>query len=680
MRRCPLFAVTVISSAMSVWAADAPDESAWRRMIESRLQVSAFLEGAARVVTDRAATEIATRQSWEQVRGKRLEELRDMLGLLPWPSRTPLNVRVTGILDQPDYTIEKIAFESMPKFYVTGNLYIPKHRQGRVPAIVYVCGHAPTPYGAKTQYQRHGISFARNGYVAFILDPIQLSETFALHHGVGEQDMYDWYSRGYTPAGPEVWNVMRAIDYLDSRTEVDPARIGITGRSGGAAMSFFAAALDPRIKVAAPVMGISTYAADVQHNTQRLHCDCMFPINAAMHDMMHQGALIAPRPLLMAHGSRDDLFPVAGYTEFQERVGALYAAYGHAADFENVVVDTAHADSDYLRERVLRWFDRFFLNASARPLDMSYTNLPDRTLTVFGGSPPPDAQNFRIHETFTAPRPAQPTQTLQAWKDRRAILLSRLKSQMLGALPDKVSGLQVEPIVNNNLPSSYHELRISSQHTVPVRALIRRPARATGRLPALLYIASDGDTVRSINDSLVTVNEHDASIRMILFPRGVGEVPWDRTFWKDTLRNAMFVGETVDSMRLADVMTAVAALRADVGVDTARILVAGSRISGALGLYAAIFDPGIEQVLLIDPPLSHTDGPVLLNVLRYTDLPEVAALLAPRRLDFYARIPAAYSFTRHVYQLYGQTDHLFLTMSIHGPLEGRYDHNFGASN
>lgn len=142
----------------------------------------------------------------------------------------------------------------------------------------------------------------------------------------------------------------------------------------------------------------------------------------------------------------------------------------------------------------------------------------------------------------------------------------------------------------------------------------------------------------------------------------------------------MFVGETVDSMRLADVMTAVAALRGEQGVDSARILVAGSRISGILGLYAAIFDPGIEQVMLIDPPVSQTDGPVLLNVMRYTDLPEVAALLAPRRLDFYARIPAAYEFTRRIYQLYGQPDRLFLTMSIHGPLEGRYDHDFGAAN
>ena len=93
---------------------------------------------------------------------------------------------------------------------------------------------------------------------------------------------------------------MRALDYLETRPEVDKEKFGITGRSGGAAMSWFTAAVDPRVKVTAPVMGISTYAANVELNTQRLHCDCMFPINAWRHDMMHQGALIAPRPLLMA--------------------------------------------------------------------------------------------------------------------------------------------------------------------------------------------------------------------------------------------------------------------------------------------------------------------------------------------------------------------------------------------
>jgi len=646
-----------------------------------RQEVSTYLESAARRITDRAAAEIASRDSWEKVRAQRLEELRFMLGLLPWPDRTPLNVQVNGTLDRDQYTIEKIAFESMPRFYVTGNLYLPKGTNGVAPGIIYVCGHAPSPCGAKTQYQRHGISFAKNGYVAFILDPIQIAETFALHHGASSQQMFDWYSRGYTPAGVETWNAIRAIDYLETRPEVDRTRIGMTGRSGGAAMSWFTGAIDPRVRVVAPVMGISTYAADVRENTQRLHCDCMFPINALMQDMIHQGALIAPRPLLMAHGSKDDLFPVSGYTEFQQKIAALYASYGRPDDFQNIVVDSGHADSDFLRERVIRWFDRYFLNISDRSLVMAYTNALDTDLLAFPKGPPDDAVNFRVHETFTTRAPSPPYTTPAAWQSRREDLIRQLREKVFAAVPASVQHLRIEHVQGALPPAGhYEEVRLSSRDTVVVRALVRRPAKPGKQAPALLYVASDGETLTIINDFLRGVNERDASVRLIVFPRGVSEAPWDREVWRDMQRNAMFVGHTVDSMRLCDVLVGVEALRRDEGVDPSRIMVLGAAGSGVLGLYAAILDPQIAQAMLINPPVTHADAPIFLNALRYTDLPEAAALMAPRHLTFYGRMPAEYEYTRHVYALYGKSANLARAMNVQAVVEGRYDHNFASGS
>ncbi|MFB3825647.1 MAG: acetylxylan esterase [Bryobacteraceae bacterium] len=634
-------------------------EDSWRRMQESRKQVMAFLEREAQSITDHAAQEIATRESWEKVRARRLEQMRDMLGLLPWPRRAPLNVRITGKLDRGSYTVEKIAFESLPKIYVTANLYLPRERKGAVPGVIYVCGHSGAQAGAKARYQRHGISFAKNGYAAFILDPIQIAETFALHHGVGWQEMYDWYSRGYTPAGVEVWNAMRAIDYLETRPEVDKARIGITGRSGGAAISWFTGAVDPRVKVAAPIMGISTYAANVRANTQRLHCDCMFALNSWLHDMMHQGALIAPRPLLMGHGSKDDLFPVPGYTEFEQRVGALYAAYGASEAFRNVVVPTAHADSDSLRETAIRWFDRFLMGAAAdRKLDMSYTDEPDEAVKVFASGPPADAQNFRVHEIFTTRPPSPPFASRAAWEKRRAELMETLRARVFANVPRP-----------KNVRLKGEEL--SADGIVPVRALVRPAPKGKTGVPGLLYVASDAEDPRSIGYLLADSTE---CVRLIVYPRGVGEAPWERSFWRDVMRNAMHVGQTVDSMRLADVLAAAEALRAQPGVDPKRILATGRGVSGALGLYAALLDPEIQQVMLIDPPVTHADGPVFLNILRHTDLPEAAGLLAPRRLSFYARMPGAYEYTRGIYKLYGED--LFRSMHISGVLAGRYHHNF----
>ncbi len=594
------------------------DDAAWQRMLASKQTVTDYLVRRARHVTDQAAAELKDRTTWEPVRARRLEEMRDMLGLLPWPQRTPLNFRIAGTLDKGSYIIEKIVFESVPKFYVTGNLYIPKGAR-RAPAVIYVCGHAGTPYGAKTQYQRHGISFAKNGYVAFILDPIQIAETFALHHGVYNEEMHDWYSRGYTPAGIETWNAMRAIDYLETRPEVDAARIGMTGRSGGAAMSWFAASVDPRIKVVSPIMGISTYAANVAANTQKGHCDCMFPINSYLHDMLHQGALIAPRPLLVGEGIQDALFPVAGYKEFQQCVSGLYNSYSRGDEFRLVEVDTGHLDSDYLREQVLLWFDRHLMRTPDRKLDMSYTNEAPESLTVFSGHPPADARNGHVHEFWNARRPAS------------ADLLQQLRTKVFHAVPNPPGNAQLRKTGKSD--GGWQEVEITSTETVPVRGLLR-PAAGDA---AIVYIASDAEDTASITALFSGLQVPGNVTRLVVFPRGVGEVPWPRTFYRDTLRNAMHVGETVDSMRLADTLAAVAALRA------ARVTVFGKGTSAALGLYAAILNPAIEHVVMIDPPATHANAPIFLNILRYTDLPEAAALIAPRRLTFYARIPAPYT-------------------------------------
>ena len=641
-----------LGACATIVLAQAPDrhpdeEQAFRRMLESKRLVTEYLKQAARRITDKAAAEIRDRDSWEKLRVRRAEELRDMLGLLPWPARSPLHVRVTGRLDKGTHFVEKIAFESMPGLYVTGNLYLPKQREAPLPAILYVCGHSYSPYGDKVQYQRHGISFAKNGYVAFILDSIQISETFALHHGVQSQEMPDWYARGYTPAGVEVWNAMRAIDYLETRPEVDKSRVGMTGRSGGAAMSWFTAALDQRIKAVVPVMGISTYAANVRENTQRLHCDCMFCVNIHRQDMLHQGALIAPRPLLMAHGAKDNLFPVPGYEEFESVVRTLYESYGSSAKFQNLVVDTDHQDSDLLRERAIRWFDVHLRGVSNRKLDMDYSNAPGEELSVFEGKPPADAINFRIHETFTAPSPSQRIDSQAAWEKRRAELTASIRAI-----------LRDDP----------------GDHT-PLRVDLHKPKRSNGRVPGLLYIASDGEDQRYQNLLLAGVHTRDESVRMIVWPRGIGEIPWTRTFQRDTLRNAMHIGETIDSLRLRDVLRAYRQLREMPEVDPTRITIAGKGISGALGLYAAILESSVHQVLLLDPPVSHREGPIFLNILRYTDLPEAAALLAPRRLLFYGHMPPAYAYTRDLYSLLDLPNHISVVMNIEYVLMGRYGHD-----
>ena len=142
-------------------------------------------------------------------------------------------------------------------------------------------------------------------------------------------------------------------------------------------------------------------------------------INSHMHDMMHQGALIAPRPLYMMHGRQDLLFPVPGYEEFERTVGKLYASYGGSEKFKNLVVDTAHKDSDLLRGEAVQWFDRWLNRIPEREIDLSYTDLPGEQLAVFAGSPPKDAQNYRVHRMLIPDPQPRSFATKQAWEARR---------------------------------------------------------------------------------------------------------------------------------------------------------------------------------------------------------------------------------------------------------------------
>src|SRR5436190_9180013 len=187
-----------------------------------------------------------------------------------FPDRTPLNARITGVLDRGDYVIEKIIFESQPHFYVTANLYLPKTGQPPYPAVLYPLGHE---LGAKSHsaWQQTLGSLAKKGYVALAWDPIGQGERIQIY----DEDFEDSKVRASTTehtvegiqcllAGDHVarytiWDGIRALDYLLSRPEVDAKRVACTGNSGGGTHTTYLSALDDRIQVAAPSCYITSW-------------------------------------------------------------------------------------------------------------------------------------------------------------------------------------------------------------------------------------------------------------------------------------------------------------------------------------------------------------------------------------------------------------------------------------
>ena len=304
-----------------------------------------------------------------------------MLGLNPLPEKTPLNAKVTGTLTRGQVVVENLHFQSRPGLYVTGNLYRSKVTpEKKSPAILYVCGHSARGRdGNKTAFQDHGMWFARNGYVCLLIDTLQLGEIAGTHHGTYNLNRWWWHSRGYTPAGVECWNGVRAIDYLVSRPEVDADKIGVTGISGGGAATIWIAAADPRVKVAVPVSGMSDLESYVKNKVINGHCDCMFLYNTYRWDWTTIAALIAPRPMLFANSDNDGIFPMDGNRRIMARLREVYKMLGKPDLVEEYVSKGGHDYRPDLRLAIFRFFDKHLMGVKREIKDAD-----DRT--VAGGA------------------------------------------------------------------------------------------------------------------------------------------------------------------------------------------------------------------------------------------------------------------------------------------------------
>ena len=235
----------LITSALSADSFDAESVLQIDRKRGDQMLARYFSFQVASIEQDCLA-EIQSAADWQQLRDEYRQQLRDMLGLDPLPERTPLKATTVDTVERDGVVVEKIHFQSLPGLYVTGNLYRPAQLSAKAPTILYVCGHGrvvenDVSYGNKVHYQHHGVWFARHGYVCLLIDTVQLGEIQGLHHGTYRHGHWWWNARGYTPAGVEAWNSMRALDYLVSRDDVDAERIGVTGRSGGGIYSWWLA-------------------------------------------------------------------------------------------------------------------------------------------------------------------------------------------------------------------------------------------------------------------------------------------------------------------------------------------------------------------------------------------------------------------------------------------------------
>jgi dienelactone hydrolase len=616
-------------------------------------------------------TNIATRADWEGRRAQYRQELAGMLGLWPHPPRTDLKAVVTGTVEQEEFRVENLHFQSLPGLYVTANLYVPKGLASPAPAILYVCGHGPVisngvSYGNKVAYQHHGAWFARQGYVCLVVDTLQLGEIQGLHHGTYREKMWWWNARGYTPAGVEAWNSIRALDFLETRPEVDKSRFGVTGRSGGGAYSWWVAALDERIKAAAPVAGITDLQNHVVDGTVEGHCDCMFLVNTYRWDYPQVAALVAPRPLLVVNTDSDTIFPLDGVYRTFVKVRPIYELCGARDKLGLVIGPGPHKDTQNLQVPVLRWFNRHLKGADPVIEKAAAPFFTPAQLKVFRELPA-DAVNTNIHETFVAAaKPGAAPASLAEWEPQRQAWLEGLRTQTFAGWPKESGPLAVErrwSAVKNDI--RFEAFDFTSQPAVRLRLYVARaesldkPERMVLRVlgsagrpdyPGFhqwlagwrgLFgeqlaeeLALESKVAGSGEDQSAASPEREVLANRTVYawmaPRGIGltATSGDERRQTQLRRRFMLLGQTLDGMRVWDIRRALAAAREIKLGGAAPLELHGAGAMGVDALYASVFEKPVAGLELWDLPASHRQGPDLLNVLRVLDLPQTVALAA----------------------------------------------------
>jgi len=252
------------------------------------------------------------------------------------------------------------------------------------------------------------------------------------HHGTYKLNRWWWVSRGYTPAGVETWAGIRALDYLATRPEVDMEKIGVTGRSGGGAYTWFLTAVDDRVKVAAPTAGITTLRDHIINGVIEGHCDCMYMVNLYGWDFDKLAALAAPRPLLISNTDKDNIFPLGGVLRIYDSTRRLYKMLDAEKNIGLQISEGPHKDTQPLNAGAFHWFDRHLKGADSMAVikEPAVPMFNKDDLRVFAELPK-DEINTRIDETFVPMFTPPPVpQTQEEWAKMRDGWMKELREKV----------------------------------------------------------------------------------------------------------------------------------------------------------------------------------------------------------------------------------------------------------
>jgi dienelactone hydrolase len=437
--------------------------------------------------------EFKSRAEWDA----RAQQLRTQVlvanGLWPMPEKTPLHPVIHGKIDRDEYTIEKVFFASLPGHYVSGNLYRPKGRTGKLPAVLCPHGHwangrfydageanakkeiesgaEKTMEGARYPLQARSQMLARMGCVVFFYDMVGYADSQSIPHRAGFTDA-EAELRLQSAMGLQTWNSIRALDFLTSLPEVDAKRVAVTGASGGGTQTFILCAVDARPAVSFPAVMVSTamQGGCICENCSLLRVGT---------NNIELAALAAPRPQAMT-GANDwtkeietkglpELKKIYGLFGVEDKVHAKYASFPH--NYNQVS-----------REMMYNWVNKHLNLGMAEPVvEKPFVPVPPKELSVYDAEHPrpSDAANATaLRKYLTQASDKQFAELATKPEEYRRVVKAALEAMVVDRLPEKA-----EPV-----EGSFKSLKANSFEVH--QAVLTRPG-STDRIPTVGIIPTD---------------------------------------------------------------------------------------------------------------------------------------------------------------------------------------------
>jgi dienelactone hydrolase len=616
--------------------------------------------------------ELDSSAAFERYRDRVRSNFLDALGGLP-KEKTDLRPVCTGTLERDRYVIEKIVFESRPRFHVTSNLYLPVSagRDKQVPGVLFFCGHADSGKAASL-YQQACIDLACNGFAVLAVDPLGQGErhqsydpetgitprrNIIEHTYLGHQCLL----AGTNVARYFVWDAIRALDYLLSRGEVDADRVGATGNSGGGLQTAYLMLADDRLASAAPCCFITSRedymkTGQAQDGEQILYR--AIDRGPRYDDFV---TALAPKPVLIG-ATQSDFLCVEGAHRTYERAQVIYDHYGADDAIELTVSDTSHGLTPHLREATVNWF-RKHLRGIPDDFETDDPEIePPEALRVTDGEVVAEYSDERHVIDFVRRevRDRNPEnlavvdgeysdQIRETLRTRFALDRERVRLSPRTIAREERNGLVREKVFFR-----------SESDIVTTAIVVRTPTfDPEDGLPTVVLLERGTEEIGDYEDDIAQLAEQRGLV-MVFDPRGIGGVrarnvntplenggeyyDYHGTEYK-LASDALMLGTSLVALRVFDVLRAAEYLHERCGDVDLGIVGAGT---GAIhALYAAVAHPSFQSVLVEDVPsfyeratrreITVKHGLNVFDVIGSLDVPQLLPALSGRevvRTDF----------------------------------------------